>query len=228
MNKGSFEQLYIQDIPEYIRVNSEIVGMRKGDTLFRAGDAADAVWIPLSGLIGINNETMAGETERVVWVLPGEIVGEMEVLVGHETFLFSARSYEDNTSVRKIPKDVFLKWINDDSAACLNIAKTLARKLFESAYSICERSSDSFSVICGFITSMAQKEINKSTIVVLRYTRSEIASACRISERTVNRCVKKLKEMNFISVIRGKVAISERQYSAMCQMLDDIPTFSNR
>ena len=63
-------------------------------------------------------------------------------------------------------------------------------------------------------------KIKKKPTVVLRYTRNEIAESCGISERSVNRCIKELKEQNYISVIKGKIIVNEAQYIALQEMND--------
>ena len=218
MRKVTFEYSYLRNIPESIRERSSFMTLEKGETLFKEGDKADYVWITLSGRCGILNEKTGGESDRFVWILPGEIMGEIEVLGDDETFAFSAVSYENKTEVLRIEKKVFLEWIGMDNSACMDLAKTLARKLLATSVSLCERSNDdSMTLVCDFIINIVKKEVHRSAPVMMRYTRSEIASGCGLSERTINRCINRLKKLNFVSIINGKIAISMAQYEAICQ-----------
>ena len=132
-NERLSEYTFIGKVPDDIQRISRLVKYQNGDLIFRKGEKADYVYYILTGRVGIYNEMSNGKTVRVVWSLPGEIVGEMEVMVNETIIEFSAYAYEDDTNVLKIEKDVFLKWLRTDRKLCLEVAYTLAKKLYISA-----------------------------------------------------------------------------------------------
>ena len=220
-NERLSEYTFIGKVPDDIQRISRLVKYQNGDVIFRKGETADYVYYILTGRVGIYNEMSNGKAERVVWSLPGEIVGEMEVMVNETIIEFSAYAYEDDTNVLKIEKDVFLKWLKTDRKLCLEVAYTLAKKLYISANTFVERSTNAASKLTRkFILDIVGGKIKKKPTVVLRYTRNEIAESCGISERSVNRCIKELKGQNYISVIKGKIMVNEAQYRALKEMND--------
>ncbi len=220
-NEMLSEYIFIEKVPEDIKQISRILKHQKGDLIFRKGEMANYVYYILTGRVGIYNELSSGRVERVVWLLPGEVLGEMEVMVNERIIEFSAYAYEDDTDVLKIEKDIFLQWLKSDKNMCLNVAYTLAKKLYISANTFVERSTNEASKLTRkFIVDFARSQIKKQPNAILRYTRNEIAESCGISERSVNRCIKELKEQSYISIIKGKIMISTAQYNALKELED--------
>ncbi|GHU61082.1 Crp/Fnr family transcriptional regulator [Clostridia bacterium] len=222
MRKLGPECSFINVIPDYIMERCETITLNRREILFLEGGIADFVYLVLSGRIGIHNAIDNGDTERVVWVFPGELVGEMEVLVGIETYSFSGYVYEDHTEVIKIAKEIFMGWLHTDNQTCVAVAQVLAKKMFSTSGSFCERTStDGMGLVCDFILEIAKNGVKLSESYLLKYSRLEIAECCGISVRTVNRCVKKLNEQNLVTIVKGKIALTIRQYDDISKMIKE-------
>ncbi len=203
----------IENMPLEILERCVLITYNKGDIIFSKGDEAQYVYHVCGGRIGVFNEMSDGRAERVVWVMPYESIGEMEVLAGENHIVFSAKVYEDGTLLLRIMKEDYLDMLKKDRKYCFEAACTVAKKLYIASDTFCHRNTESALVrINRFLLDICRKLIEREGLVVLRNSRSEIADNCGLSERTVNRCIKKLKEQNLLSICKGKIMISKEQY----------------
>ena len=190
----------------------------KGDVIFRRGDESKYVYRVLSGRIGIYNDRADGNTERIVWALPGESIGEMEVLAGVKEVVFEAEAYEDGTRVQRIEKNDYLEMLRQDNDFCFEAVCVVAKKLYTASDNYCQRTTKTaYERIRGFLADMSVK-YEGDGVKVLPFTRGDIADNCGTSERTVNRCIKKLRDAGMLSIVKGKVAISGEQRDSLMKI----------
>ena len=84
----------------------------------------------------------------------------------------------------------------------------LAHKLYAASFQSAQYTSlDATTRLASVLTQMEPGLVG--------YTREELAEACSVSLRTVNRGIKKLQEMGALSRQRGKIIISERQHDLL-------------
>lgn len=218
MDENLGGQAYLKDmnvtVPPQILQSCPVQTLPKGTRLLQKGQAVEHVYYLCSGRVVVYDELPDGTQGRVVWVSPGETVGEMEALAGGILSIYSAKINEDGTKVIKIARDIFLEWVSVDNSFCLQMAVCLAKKLSTAAVALCQHmQGDALTLVLEYLKTIAGSQLRTREEAVVTPTRQEIADNCGISERTVNRCVRKLREQGLLSVKSGKIYIDKPQYN---------------
>jgi len=199
--------LCMPEAPQWVLDVSRVVHIAKGKQVLQRDEKAKFVYIVRRGKINIFNMGENGQENKVVTVSEGGIVGEMEAIAGEAYSVYSARAFEDSELLR-IPLDDFLRWIKSDIEVCWGLTRVLAGKLrAASVQSSQYTNSDAMQRLTVQLLQLGPGRIS--------HTREELAEACSVSLRTVNRCVKKLKEEGLLSLSRGKIEISQSQLLAL-------------
>ena len=105
---------------------SESLTFDEGETLFRAGDPADAAYVIMNGQVDILAETEAGEIP-VGTLKAGQLVGEMGVLT-NEPRSATIRAGRDLVALR-VREDMFLKLLAENPEVALDVMRQLSAKL---------------------------------------------------------------------------------------------------
>lgn len=193
--------------PAWLIAESRPVRVARGEAILRSGDSLKYVYIVRSGKIMIFSTGENGQESKVVMVPEGGIVGEMESIAGVERIVYSARAFETSDLVR-IPMEPFLRWVRGDAAACWGLTRVLAEKLCAASLQSCQYTSSN--AMQRLVFQLRQIGAGR-----VSYTRQELAEACSVSLRTVNRCVKRLHDEGLISMSRGKIEIDQSQLEAL-------------
>lgn len=105
---------------------SETIAFEDGETLFRAGDAADAAYVVLEGAVDIVIETGAQEVLAGT-LAKNELFGELAVLTNSpRTATIRARGH---LTALRIRRDVFLQLLCSDPEVSLQVIRELSGKL---------------------------------------------------------------------------------------------------
>ena len=72
-----------------------------------------------------------------------------------------------------------------------------------------------------FLTRQVRTKIEDNDYVLINEKRQQIADEMGMSIKTVNRGIKKLKEDNLITIIKGKIYIDKNQYLKMIRILEE-------
>ncbi|PWM44023.1 MAG: hypothetical protein DBX47_06435 [Clostridiales bacterium] len=182
---------------------------KAGEYFFKIGDPVEFVCILCQGTAIISNENLSGTQTRVVFVGEGYTIGEMESLAKEGTLVYSAKSYT-NCSIIKIPVNHFLQWVKSDNNIAYMMAVFLAKKLIVA--------SNEASTYTHYesIVRLASLLIAEGTGIINK-NRQELAEICGVSVRTINRCINRLKNNNFISIYKGKIKISKEQQEKLIE-----------
>jgi CRP-like cAMP-binding protein len=154
-----------------------------------------------------------GNEHCIVLISEGEFVGEMEALLNADRVVYSAKAYTDCELIA-IPVGTFRWWIDTDAQALRRLTETLGRKLYSVSTQLARKAS--FDAMSRLI--LALEFFGGGCI---DHTRQELADACSMSIRTINRCVRKLMDDRLISIERGKICISESQFNALRGLIRD-------
>lgn len=203
------EEMYARmpEAPQWLMDLSRVVYFSRGREVLQRDAAVQYVYIVRRGRINIFSIGENGQENRVVTVSEGGIVGEMEVIAGMKRVIYSARAFEDSELLR-VPLDAFLNWVRSDISACWGLTQVLTGKLC--AASVQSSQYTNTDARARLIAQLVQLSPGR-----IRYTRQELAEACSASLRTVNRCVKKLREDGLIGLSRGKIEITQSQLDAL-------------
>lgn len=204
---------WIKNMPFVLWEKCRLIHIKKGDIIFRVDEKIISVYIVCSGIVIISNNHLNGNEMCVVFVQEGSTIGEMEALLKNRNTVYSAKAFTDCTLL-EIPLESFRKWISLDIVACERMAYVLAEKLYQSSISVVQYNN--FDTIARLKLLLAKQQAG-----YVRKTRAELAEACGVSERTISRCVNQLKNAEIISVIKGKIFISNDQINLIQQSILD-------
>jgi CRP-like cAMP-binding protein len=205
-------------IPSELKEKIEHISLKRGEYLFKQGDELLNIYYLVTGMLSTNISYADGTERRIVYLQPNDIVGELEILSGQKSAVYSVRAFTDCELIR-IGKNSFLKAIRQDKAALSHLVSLMATKMLSTAKEIAVHAqSDSLDALGLFIVHYAEdyyRENPGSGIVTIRHTRPSIADACLMSESSVNRSVRRLKSDGLIDLVKGKIAVSRKQYEML-------------
>lgn len=193
--------------PQWLMDLSRVMRVAKGEQVLWRDGPLKYVYLVRRGRINILNIGENGQENKVVAVTEGGIVGEMEAISGTMQSVYAARAFQDSELLR-MPREAFLRWACSDLSACWGLTQVLAAKLYAASL----QSSQYTNTDAMQRLTMQLLQLGPGSI---RHTRQELAETCSVSLRTVNRCVKKLREAGLIGLSRGKIEISQSQFAAL-------------
>ena len=215
-----YKNLFKDIFPENYMPKLSFETHDRGTLLLKQDEPAKLVYFLCEGRLRVFRETDYGEENRIVWIYPGDSVGELESIAGLETSSYSSEVFEDDTKVIKIKREDFIDFMKNDHEFCFYLAQLLAKKLYLTSREFSASYIYDYDIVIQrFIVDYVSQKIKDTSNVVLLHTRADIAQICGVSERTVNRAVKKLKDKKFVSIVKGKVCVDYSQYKRLMEEL---------
>lgn len=204
---------HMPEAPAWLMAQGRAQRFLKGAEIFCRQERLRYVFIVRSGTVIISSIGENGQENRVVMVTAGGVVGEMEAIVGAERLLYSARAFEDCELVR-LPVDQFVQWVRTDAQACWELTRVLAAKLYAaSAQTSQYAASDAMQRLISLLAHLGPGRVT--------YTRQDLAGACSVSLRTINRCVARLHQGGLIGLLRGKITLTPAQLARLSDSMQD-------
>ncbi len=214
-----FLKEYLDTIPENeIVSNSTIYKYRQGTKILTKNNPIDAFEIIFIGSVKMMNEFDGGSTYIHTKLHAPVILGDIEILAEVDKIAASVYCSTEVYSLR-IPINVYKKWMCEYPRFTEAIAKHLAIRFFESSNSLGSdiRHNTKYN-LASVLVKLAESVLeernipeNKDYEVVILETRKQIADMIVVTERTVNRTLKQLKEEEYVSIKKHKIAISKIQ-----------------
>ncbi|NLJ40916.1 MAG: Crp/Fnr family transcriptional regulator [Clostridiales bacterium] len=197
-------------MPDRIWLSTTFTKIRRDSFLMHYGDTLDHIFIICKGVVEVSSSNPNDHVTKVVFVKEGNMIGEMEALIGENIIAYNARAYTDCDLIR-IPSKTFLKWFETDIYIVRKLSLALAKKLYESSMEAIKYSQHPAIIrLAGLLHSEDEGVVVK--------TRQQLAETCGVSVRTINRCIIKLKEKELISLYKGKIVISKEQKEVIERM----------
>lgn len=198
----------------YIRVRR----FRKGEYVFRAGEAPYALYIVLSGIAAIERDAdgMPGQMHDHLGFL--DIVGFFE-LIRDVPRLTSVRAYRQ-LLVAEIPRTAILRWEDMYPRFLLRIGTKIIERLYGEIAKIneCAKYPAYYGLVSTILGGRAffnREDPEYTGPVKIDYTRQMLAHVIGKDVRSVNRVLKELKERQIVTVEHGKIYVDERQARAL-------------
>lgn len=194
--------------------------LKPGQTLVHMLDRADNVYFLCRGTARITSHNSAGSTYVIDEYHAPVIFGEMEAL-SENPFYLGSLTATSNCEFISISREDYLTWLRSDPESLLARSRWIIKNLTrQSGY---ERSLLSWSGtkrLMYLLSELTRNQLHRGVIewpFIVRLTRQELADKIGTSTKTVSRGVQELKDKGMVSVLHGKIVISERQF----QHLDD-------
>lgn len=185
-----------------------------GGEIIRQDDACGHVYVLLEGRVAASG-IQPGYTNYAFSEFDAvEFFGEYEILSGAPRFLAQVRA-KTGCRLLRIPASGYMQWVMSESAVLLGRCRRVLKGLIDQAAR--ERSFlflDSDSRLMQFLTLYYERNPAKGRAVV-DMTRAAICEETGFCVRTANRSVKRLEEGGLLSIRKGKITLTARQYAKM-------------
>lgn len=181
-----------------------------GTTIFREGDAGEALYILGEGLVKLSKVDLAGHEKTLVILQPPEFFGEMAVL-GRATRSATALTLNAVT-VYVLFSDDFSRLITDYPVISLNLIATLAARLrgMDDEAQILSYKDAQGRVAYVLLRLYREGVVNvEEDRTLLRLTHQELASLAGTSRETVTRALKALEGEGVIETRPREVFITD-------------------
>lgn len=190
-------------LPEKAFANCDVSYFPHDKVIFSKDDEIRYVYFVCSGVVTISNIDVLGNEINVVFVQEGSIIGELEVILKKNRFFFGVKAYSDSVLFR-MPVADFSYIISTYPDFANRLSETLAQKVYLSSVRIIQY---------GQIETVSRLKLLLENYPPGRImqTRKELAMACGVTERTMQRAVQSLCDNGLLSIERGKIVLSEEQ-----------------
>lgn len=195
-----------------------IVTHKKDETILFQGRQCDDFLIIVNGLVDINITTENGKKYSQAIYVKGNYLGELEIFDG----LNNCCNAEAITDVvlLKINRDDFLKWMEMDRNISWKLTKSLSLSFYK--LSLKAGSDKLYSLkyrLCDFLLHCMEESYFVDNKMKLTIKNTNISGYLGVTDRSINRVVKELKEKGIVEVINGYIMIKNKK--ALLYELED-------
>jgi len=178
--------------------------LRKGNLLFVEGDPASGFFVLLSGKLRIYKATAAGREYTIHQIRPGQMFAEVAIFHGGR-YPANCIALEDST-VAFFPKDRFVGLIKKSPQISLKIIGSLAAFLRDYNQQV---ENLSLKEVPSRLATHLIAEAGRagSNVILLDYTKTELARRLGTISETLSRSLRKLKDLGIIEVEHNKITI---------------------
>lgn len=181
------------------------ITLSKGETLFKKGERAQYFFQIISGSVKMNNYNDEGKEFIQGIFYQSQSFGEPPLF---DAFDYPAGAEALETSVLyRLPKERFLKMLEEHPKMAIEITKTIARRLHYKAIMAAEISSEEASHRILTLLAYLKENVYDNQEREIDLTRQQIADLTGLRVETVIRAIKQLKEKEQIKIVNRKIWI---------------------
>ncbi len=167
----------------------------------------------VSGELKVYNEFFNGKNYIFDKIAKGQIIGEMEVLASESNYT-STVECNTNCTLIVFPKTVYEYWLNTYHNFAIECAKRIGKMIYNTAVKTGETVVYSSSHIIASIL-VNQYQNSDEDFVKIKDTRQVLSEKSGLSLRTVNRIIHKFNKIDYITLEKGKICISQQNYDKL-------------
>jgi CRP-like cAMP-binding protein len=197
---------YLKNCPYQILKCWSIVSFRKKQKIIIQGEVCNGFFIMESGLVDVNTVSEDGRQYSHAIYKEGNYLGELEIFDQME-YCCSATAL---TEVRllQISRPDFLRWMEIDR----NIENVLLRNVCSKFYTLSVKAAaDTFYSLkyrlCEFLLQCAKQHAYMDNEQRLMINKEALSSYLAVTNRSVNRIAKELKEKGIVEIENGFLVI---------------------
>lgn len=209
----------IASMPEAIRRQTTKRTIQPPEAIVMKGEEADHVYILLEGTVRVSNEFASGHRYSFAEFSGPSLIGEYEILASQPAYA-STNEAITPCSIISMRADVFIQWVQHDAPLAFLLARLIAEKSYPTSN---ENGRIKFLSGLQKLENYLLRRFQPPAegVFLLQEDRQQIADDIGTSVKTVNRSVAKLKKEQLIGLLHGKITITQQQYKAMQQTLQD-------
>ena len=212
---------YLKNAPYWL-IDSLVITKKSKDSLIVEENAkADTIYILVEGVVRAMDYRIKGIAYDYMWFYPVEVFGAMELFFERDRYMTTLKAVTDCTFI-VLTREQYGRWIWNDSNALKIEVKALGKSLLDQ-----NRVGRVFLFLQGtdriiYMLTLQYERFSRSKSLVVNSVRQELAERSGLSIKTVNRAVKQMEELGFISKKGRKITVSQDQYSKMKEYLSTI------
>lgn len=151
---------------------------------------------------------------------PGDFFGEIECFAGLTRYRISILS-STKCRLLAIPSIYYMEWMRMDvDALFMRTQENISRLVLQTAEARKYLFMEGRDRLMVHLVRKYEQKIPAPEILVLNQTRARISEEVGISIKTLDRNIRKLEEMNLLTLNKGKIVITKAQYLQMKQDID--------
>ncbi len=210
----------LNTMPPGVESASQFDSAETDSFLIYSGDPCDIVIILLEGTIRIENELQNGILYTIDKVEPPHFIGAAECFADIPLYRGSIVC-ETRCFYISIPSDRFMEWMKASNSALFtfttNYVKTIIRQVSKDRTFLFFPGE--IRLAYQFIHYFETQSVDG--VCTLKIPRHQLADETRISVKTVNRCINKMKKKNVISQHGHYISINQKQYELLSSMIEE-------
>ena len=215
----SKQQLYMDNLfkncTEQVKYYLNLLELDAGTTFIKADTPCTHIYILLSGRVRGIEWPVQEKPYSFKEYGPGDFFGEIECFAGLDKYRVSVET-ETRCRLVTIPAAFYMEWLQmDGEALFLRTQENIRRLLLQTAVARKYLFMDGKERLMVYLIRKYEQQKIAPEILELKHTRDQMAEEIGFSTKTLNRCVKKLEEMDLIQVYKGKIRFSKKNYQQM-------------
>ncbi len=215
LKKQTYMEMLFQNCTEEVKYYMRVMEVGEDKTLIEAGEKCSNIYIILSGKVTGIEWPMHGKPYYFKDYGPGDFFGEIEYFAGLLNYRISVVT-ATKCSVLVVPTVYYMEWLRNDVEALYMRTKENMRRLISQT-----ADARKYLFIDGrerlmmhLIRKYEQKQPVKK-VLELKQSRDQLSEEIGFSVKTLNRNIKKLREIGLIDIQRGKIVVTEEGYLRM-------------
>ena len=218
---------YFQNAPDELLGAMCLETRKAGRLLTEENEPIEKVYFLLEGEVKAVDFRVKGATYEFAHFGPVTGLGSMECLFDLKSYTTTLVTVTSCTLV-SAPRAVFEAWVKNCVPALLKETKNMQLCLLDQA-----RESRVMMMLNGterliYLLTKRCDELGRREEYLLSVNRQELAEQSGSSVKTVNRSMKKLEESGLVLRVGHKVKITQKQYAAMQECLDEILNYTSK
>lgn len=212
---------YFASAPDWLIEACQVVKVEKNDILVRENTLVDTVYFVVDGMFKGVDFRVCGIEYDFMHFDGVYGLGAMELLLEQDYYQTTLEAVVPSTVI-KIPRNIFEKWLEIDIRALKQEAKAVGNYLFAEVRNARLNLFLSGSDRLVLIFTKLYDENAVDGLLKITYTRQELSEISGLCVKTVNRSIKKLQEEGLIGREGNKLLVNEKQYERLKEIIKEI------
>ena len=220
LKKQEYMNRLFRNCTEEVKYYMSVIDVEADQTFIKAGEECKYIYIILSGKVTGVEWPMHEKSYFFKDFGPGDFFGEIECFAGLTRYRISILS-STKCRLLAIPSVHYMEWIHMDvDSLFMRSQENISRLVLQTAEARKYLFMEGKDRLMVHLVHKYEQKIPAPEILVLNQTRARISEEVGISIKTLDRNIRKLEEMNLLTLNKGKIVITKAQYLQMKQDID--------
>ena len=220
LKKQEYMNRLFRNCTEEVKYYMSVIDVEADQTFIKAGEECKYIYIILSGKVTGVEWPMHEKSYFFKDFGPGDFFGEIECFAGLPRYRISILS-STKCRLLAIPSIYYMEWMRMDvDALFMRTQENISRLVLQTAEARKYLFMEGKDRLMVHLVRKYEQKVPAPEILVLNQTRARISEEVGISIKTLDRNIRKLEEMNLLTLNKGKIVITQAQYLQMKQDID--------